>query len=78
MTLELDPSSGQLREPLLKLLHTLRSLEFVPYDGLEVELDELELAIGQQIFASPSVFNCAPQPNDSNAGRWWMAPPAAW
>ena len=59
MTLELDPSSGQMREPLLKVLHALRSLEFTPHFGREVELYDLISSIGQEIFQSPSVFNCA-------------------
>ena len=57
LTLERDPSFGQLREPLLKLLHLMRAMEFVSKDGREVELAGVFHAIGQQVFQSPSVFN---------------------
>ena len=57
LTLERDPSFGQLREPVLKLLHLMRAMEFVSKDGREVELAGVFSAIGQQVFQSPSVFN---------------------
>jgi cullin-associated NEDD8-dissociated protein 1 len=57
LTLERDPSFGQLREPLLKLLHLMRAMEFVSKDGREIELAGVFRAIGQQVFQSPSVFN---------------------
>ena len=56
-TLDLDPSHGQLREPLLKVLQLMRSLEYVSDSGREVELHGLPDSIGQQIFYSPTVFN---------------------
>ena len=58
-TLDLDPSHGQLREPLLKVLHLLRSLEYASDSGREVELSKLSDKVGQAIFESPTVFNCA-------------------
>ena len=56
-----DPSHGHLREPLVKLLHLLRAMEFVNRDGREIELGgeaaSLEFQIGQGVFKSPTVFN---------------------
>lgn len=56
--LDLDPSHGQLREPLLKVIGLLRSLEYTPADvGRQLELEGLLDTIGQQVFESPTVFN---------------------
>lgn len=33
--LDLDPYYGRMREPLLKVLHIMRSLEYQPKDGRE-------------------------------------------
>lgn len=46
-----------LREPLLKVMHVLRSLEFAPKDGREIELHGLMGGISQQAHEQPSVFN---------------------
>ena len=56
-TLDLDPAAGKVREPLLKLLHAYRSLNFVPNRGQEFEMPHLDVAIGQQAYMAPSVFN---------------------
>ena len=56
-TLDADPTYGRLREPLEKLLSLLRSMEFAPHEGREIELDRLAEFIGQQNFRSPTVFN---------------------
>ena len=56
-TLDMDPAAGKLREPLLKILHAMRSLEFVPNNGMEFEMPHLQLVIGMQAYRSPSVFN---------------------
>jgi uncharacterized protein (DUF1800 family) len=56
-TLDADPSHGKLREPLLKVLHLLRSLEFEPRNGVEFELSFMENKIGMFAFRSPSIFN---------------------
>eukprot|EP01046_Picozoa_sp_COSAG06_P003587 COSAG06_NODE_142_length_22286_cov_5.328751_4_plen_1124_part_00 len=56
-TLDLDPAAGKLREPLVKILHVMRSLGFEPNNGQEFEMSHLDLQIGQQAFKSPSVFN---------------------
>ena len=57
LTLDLDPAAGKVREPLLKVLHALRSLEFVPNRGMEFEMPHLDTKFGQQAYHSPSVFN---------------------
>jgi hypothetical protein len=52
-TLDLDPSHGGLREPMVKLLHFLRAMEFVSKDGREIELASIDMTIGQSPFRSP-------------------------
>jgi uncharacterized protein (DUF1501 family)/uncharacterized protein (DUF1800 family) len=56
--LDADPSFGKVREPHLKLMHVLRSLEFQSGAGgkKEVHLPG-QGKIGMQPFHSPSVFN---------------------
>ena len=56
-TLHLDRTHGLLREPLLKVLHVLRSLEFQSRDGREIELNNMFGKIAQQAYEEPSVFN---------------------
>ena len=56
-TLDLDPSHGQLREPLLRVVHIMRAMEYTSYDGRDPELTEMMQKIGQQVFQSPGVFN---------------------
>ena len=48
---------GALREPLLKVAHVLRSLEYATRDGREVELADLVGRIGEEPHKMPSVFN---------------------
>jgi cullin-associated NEDD8-dissociated protein 1 len=48
---------GKLREPLLKVLHTFRALEYEPSHGQDVFLNYMETKIGQWSFNSPSVFS---------------------
>ena len=56
-TVMADPSFGQLREPLVKVIHLLRSMDFKPNeDTTEVELKDTQNQIGQGIFQVPSVF----------------------
>ncbi|CAK0794555.1 unnamed protein product [Prorocentrum cordatum] len=50
-------SVGKLREPMVKLLHFLRSMEFRDLRGRQVLMDNLENDIGQFPYNSPSVFN---------------------
>ena len=53
-----DPTLGQLREPLVKLFHLMRALEYSPRDDREVDLtDSLYSRIGQAVYRSPTVFS---------------------
>lgn len=56
-TLDREPTSGRLREPLLKVLHVMRSMEYQAVGGREVELHDLSNKIGQMYTESPSVFS---------------------
>ena len=56
-TLDADSTHGAAREPILKLLHFLRAMEYETKAGREVELDSLQDSIGQALFQSPTVFN---------------------
>ena len=55
--LEADPTFGQLREPLLKLLHMMRSMEHVSKPGVEIMLERMGEIIGQGSFQQASVFS---------------------
>jgi len=55
--LDLDASHGSVREPLIKLFHLMRAMEFVPEDGREVETFKLTQKIGQRVYESPDVFS---------------------
>ena len=55
--LELDPNHGRLREPLLKVMHLMRSMEFVSKNGHEIELYWMSSKLGQNPYQSPTVFN---------------------
>ena len=58
LVLDADPTHGALREPLVKLYHLLRGLEYGARDHREVELsDSLISKIGQAVYRAPSVFN---------------------
>ena len=46
-----------LREPLLKLHHFLRSMEFASKDAREIEMPNIQEDIGMEAHKSPSVFN---------------------
>ncbi|CAE7202317.1 unnamed protein product [Symbiodinium natans] len=48
---------GALREPLVKIVHFLRAMEFVDAAGRELLFQELQDLLGQAPFMSPSVFN---------------------
>jgi uncharacterized protein (DUF1501 family)/uncharacterized protein (DUF1800 family) len=58
ITVELDPAHGRLREPLLKLMHLMRSLEFKPVSEAksEISMPYMFGKIGQEPFNPPSVF----------------------
>jgi len=55
--LDADPSHGGLREPIVKLFHLMRAMEFVAEDGREVELFSLLTSVGQAAYESPTVFS---------------------
>ena len=56
--LSADPTHGGLREPLVKVLHVMRAMEFAPRAEREVALSRnLIVKIGQAVYRSPSVFN---------------------
>ena len=55
--LDADTAHGQMREPVLKVIHLLRALEYKSAIGLEVNLFNLGEKIGQFAFQSPTVFN---------------------
>jgi cullin-associated NEDD8-dissociated protein 1 len=66
-TLDSDKTAGMLREPLLRVIHFMRSLGFSSKEGREVELSSLFERIGQAHTFSPSVFSFFP-PDYSPAG----------
>ena len=54
-TLDLDLSHGEMREPLIKLIHSLRGLELKYKPGLEdIRVDD---RLSQQPYRAPTVFN---------------------
>jgi len=55
--LDHDPTAGQMREPLLVVLHFLRAMEYASRDTREVELTGMTDKIGMQAFESETVFN---------------------
>jgi uncharacterized protein (DUF1501 family) len=78
--LEADPHFGQMREPLLKVLHLMRSMEYKPKEGYEIMLQLMGKKIGQGSFQAPSVFSFyqpdyAPDGQVADAGL--VAPEAA-
>lgn len=58
VTLDADPSTGSLREPLLKVTSFMRAMEYVRSDNVtSVMMQGLQDLIGQEIFAIPNVFS---------------------
>ena len=57
LVLTADPTHGQLREPLLKLLHLMRAMEYVPRNGMAVDFGDIVSQIGQGTYRSPGVFS---------------------
>jgi len=60
-----DPTFGTLREPILKLMHVFRALEYRSSDTAqrEVMLYELQDSIRQEVFNAPDVFGFYPPLN---------------
>jgi len=46
--LDADPTHGKLREPLLKVIHVLRSMEFQSKKGQEINIANARQKIGQR------------------------------
>ena len=57
--LDADPSAGSLREPLVRLVHFMRSMEFKPEtsNAGKLVLLDLEEEIGEMAYGHPSVFS---------------------
>ena len=55
--LAMDSSYGKLREPVVKLLHALRALDYEPSRGQVLDLTGLESRLAMNPFMSPTVFN---------------------
>jgi len=53
---EVDPRHGGLREPLLRILQMMRSMEYQSKEGVEIVMSGLADSIGMEVFAAPSVF----------------------
>ena len=56
-TVDADPNHGQLREPLLKVLHLMRSMEYESKEGIEIQLQQMVEKIGQGAYQQPNVFS---------------------
>jgi len=59
-TLDDDAISGRAREPLLKVMHMMRSMELSTESGAKREVDMIYLTsrgLGQESFNAPSVFS---------------------
>eukprot|EP01046_Picozoa_sp_COSAG06_P010573 COSAG06_NODE_579_length_14027_cov_2.460942_5_plen_3130_part_00 len=67
LTLDLDPMAGKIREPMVKLWHAIRSLEFVANRNQEIEMPDLMSQIGQQHHRAATVFGFF-EPDFSPAG----------
>jgi len=55
--IEADPTFGMLRDPLLKIYHLMRALDYTSPKGREVALWDMDNRIGVEPFSSPTVFN---------------------
>jgi len=55
--LDADLSHGQVREPLLKVLHMMRSMDYTSKAGVEVMLYYMDTAVGQGSYQAPDVFS---------------------
>ncbi len=54
--LEADPSFGVIREPLLRVIHVLRAMNYQGNDARELIMPSLSAQVGMEAFGSPSVF----------------------
>eukprot|EP01052_Picozoa_sp_SAG31_P027285 SAG31_NODE_2540_length_5538_cov_7.680859_4_plen_734_part_01 len=56
-SLEADPNHGALREPIIKVLHLLRAMEYEPLGSREIAFFDMAGVIGMAAYEAPSVFN---------------------
>lgn len=54
---EVDGAHGSLREPLLKVTHMMRAMEYSSKYSREIDMSSVYKYIGQRAFSNPSVFN---------------------
>lgn len=73
--LQADPTHGSLREPIIKVMHMLRSMEYTPTSDKEIDLSSMG-RIQQTPFGMPSVFNFY-QPDYSPPGIGQLYSPEA-
>jgi cullin-associated NEDD8-dissociated protein 1 len=66
-TLDADPGHGKLREPLVKVIHLMRAMEYTSAKGREVIFSSMDDRLGMAPFLAPSVFNFY-QPDYQPAG----------
>jgi uncharacterized protein (DUF1501 family) len=58
VVLDVDPSSGSIREPMIKLIAVLRALDFYSSPSVkEVTFEDLQNSIGQMPHSIPNVFS---------------------
>ena len=57
MALDFDPAFGQLREPVIKWVHLMRSLEAILPRGRQIEPNSLEFTLAEEPHRAPNVFN---------------------
>lgn len=59
VVLDADPSTGSLKEQIMKVIAFMRAMEFQNRSdgGREIRLDSLQNKIGQEAHSTPSVFN---------------------
>lgn len=55
--LDSDPAFGQLREPVIKLMHVMRSLQAEASPGKQIEPNLLDVLIAEEPHRAPNVFN---------------------
>lgn len=56
IVMEADPTFGLLREPIIKVMHLLRALEYQSRDSMEVILPDIDGKIGMEAYGQPTVF----------------------
>ncbi len=58
VTIDADPTTGSLREPLLKVISFMRAMEYTRSDNVtSLMMQGLQDYIGQEIHATPTVFS---------------------